>query len=59
MELIYDQFIHKITPIPDGHFQQVNLVDAIAPDTLVVKREGMRCRIVKKRIFHQYSIPRK
>ncbi|WP_330204443.1 cupin domain-containing protein [Cyanobacterium sp. Dongsha4] len=48
MELINDQFIHKITPIPDGHFQQVNLVDAIAPDTLVVKREGMRCRIVKK-----------
>lgn len=46
--LIEDQFIHKITPIPDGHFRQVNQVDEITLDTLVKKRQGMRCRLVKK-----------
>lgn len=46
--LIEDQFIHKITPIPDGHFQQINQVDNITLDTLVEKRQGMRCRLVKK-----------
>jgi hypothetical protein len=48
VELLAEQFIHQITPVPDGHFTQVNDVDYIDLDTTVAKRTGMRCRIIRQ-----------
>ena len=48
IELLSDQFIHQITPIPDGHFNHVNEVDSIDLETPVVKRQGMRCHLIHK-----------
>jgi hypothetical protein len=34
-------------PLPDGHFTQIDKLSNIDLDTIVVKRKGMRCRIIQ------------
>jgi ribosomal protein L16 Arg81 hydroxylase len=48
VELLAEHFIRQITPVPDGHFTQVDDVDYIDLDTSVAKRTGMRCRIIRQ-----------
>ena len=48
LELLRDHFIRDSTPVPDGHFTQVNQVDAIDLETTLMKRSNMPCRLIDK-----------
>ncbi len=48
VELLTEQFIRQTIPVPDGHFTEVDDVDCIDLDTTVIKRPGMRCRIIRQ-----------
>ncbi|MGD1919812.1 MAG: cupin domain-containing protein [Pleurocapsa sp.] len=48
IELLCDRFIRESTPIPDGHFSQINQINNITLDTKVVKRSNMPCRLIDK-----------
>jgi hypothetical protein len=43
------QFIGKMQPLADGHFFQLEQLNDVTLDSLVVKRQGMICRIFKSR----------
>ena len=40
-----EQFVAETTPVPDGHFRQLEERDAIGSDTRVTKRPGLKCRV--------------
>ena len=48
ISLLSDQFIRATTPAPDGHFAQINELDAIDAKTYVEKRPNMLCRLMDK-----------
>lgn len=48
VESLVEHFIRQTTPVPDGHFTEVDDVDCIDLDTTVAKRPGMRCRIIRQ-----------
>jgi len=40
--------IDKMSPLPDGHFSQLNHLDQINLSSVVAKRPGMVCRVFKQ-----------
>ena len=48
MAMLSDHFIRDNTPVPDGHFSQINQVDRITLDTKVIKRANMPCRLIDR-----------
>ncbi|MEL6928502.1 MAG: cupin domain-containing protein [Cyanobacteria bacterium J06600_6] len=48
MELLSDRFIRESSPVPDGHFSQINRVEEITLATRVIKRANLPCRLIDK-----------
>jgi ribosomal protein L16 Arg81 hydroxylase len=40
--------IDKMSPLPDGHFSQLDHLDQISLSSVVAKRQGMVCRVFKQ-----------
>ena len=40
-----EQFVSEMTPLPDGHFRQLEEREAIGPETWVATRPGLKCRV--------------
>ena len=57
MEVMVENFIRQMTPVPDGHLSQVDDLDAIALDTTVAKRKGMVCRLIPQGNFISIQFP--
>lgn len=48
MQMMEDRFIRQIPQIPDGQFAQIDALDQVHLNSTIVKRSGMRCRIIPK-----------
>lgn len=48
VERLSERVIDEMPPLPDGHFTQIDNVNSIGLDTVVEKRKGMTCRIVRE-----------
>lgn len=42
------KFFRQMSPLPDGHFTQIDDLSQINLDTIVEKRKGMICRIIRE-----------
>lgn len=49
LDHLAERFFSKMTPLPDGHFTQIDEFKNINIETIVKKRDGMFCRIVKEK----------
>lgn len=47
VERLTERVIEEMPPLPDGHFTQIDKVNSIGLDTVVQKREGVICNIVR------------
>lgn len=47
LEQIRMGFMRKLSPVPDGHFAQLNLLPEITPETVLEKRAGALCYITR------------
>lgn len=57
IEVMVENFIRQMTPVPDGHLSQVDEIEAIALDTIVAKRKGMVCRLIPQGKFISIQFP--
>lgn len=48
VEGLAEQFFSQMVPLPDGHFTQIDEVNSIDIETIVEKRNGMICHILKE-----------
>lgn len=45
VERIGVSLVRKMDPLPDGHFEQINLLPQLRPESSLVKREGALCLV--------------
>lgn len=57
MEVMVENFIRQMTPVPDGHLSQVDDIDTITLQTTVAKRKGMVCRLIPQANFISIQFP--
>ena len=57
MTMLSDRFIRDSTPVPDGHFSQINQVNNITSDTKVIKRANMPCRLIDRIVSVSLQFP--
>lgn len=48
VERLAEQFFRQMPALPDGHFTQIDDISRIDLDTIVEKRKGMICRILRE-----------
>jgi ribosomal protein L16 Arg81 hydroxylase len=46
-ELLVDRFMRQSTPVPDDQFGDIDRARSLTPDTMVTKRLGMKCRLMR------------
>ena len=48
--MLKHQFLQNMTPAPDGHFNQLNELSSVTPETFVEKRQTMDCQLIDREL---------